>query len=361
MLAYYLLFILFVCFAILDDNLTAKSKHQILIISGAILVLFAGLRGTNVDADYSSYLNKFNNTPSISSLFTSPALFFSKMKVEPSMVIIFSFIKSIFRSGFPLAIFIYAFFSVTLKLRAISKMTDYVMLSTLIYFSGIFLLQDMTQIRAGFATGFLLLSIPYILQQDFKKFSIYILIAICFHYSAIIFAPFYFFNTKKVNKPLYFSILIIPIILALLKFTPFNILNQFNLGIYSEKINLYLIGQAWERRSINIFNFSILFQIAVSIFFILFSEKANNKYAVLLTKINCFGVAMFYIFSSSPVLAFRLSDILGIVQILLVPYMIHIIKPKALAESVVILISIAYLLNQTLINPILKPYTFIFN
>lgn len=358
---YYFLFVIFVIFAILDANITAKSKYQIFVISGVILVLFAGLRGKNVDADYNSYLYKFNNIPNISILFTNPTLFFSKIKVEPSMIIIFSFVKSIFKNGFPLVIFIYALFSVTLKLKAIFKMTDFVMLSALIYFSGIFLLQDMTQIRAAFATGFLLLSIPNILNRDFKKYYLYILMAICFHYSAIIFAPFYFFNTKKINKTLYFSILIIPIIFALLKLTPFDFLHHFKLGIYSEKIDAYLIGQRWERRAINLFNFSIIFQIIVCAFFILFSEKTNNKFAVLLTKINCFGVALFYIFSSSPVLAFRLSDILGIVQIVLIPYLIYIIKPKALAEGIVILISMAYFLNQALVNPILKPYTFIFN
>ncbi len=353
---YYLLLIIFIIFAILEDKLSVRSKYQIFIVSGAILVLFAGLRGQNVDADYNSYLDRFNKIPNLSNLFSNPVYFFSKVKVEPSMAIIFSLIKSVFAKGFAFAIFIYAFFSVTLKLKAISKMTDYVLLSTLIYFSGTFLLQDMTQIRAAFATGFLLLSIPSIHDRDFKKYSIYIILAVCFHFSAIIFAPLYFLNTKNINKTLYFLILLIPLILALVKFNPFSFLGQFDFGIYSEKINIYLIGQRWEKRTINIFNFSILFQIFVCVFFIIFSEKTNSKYAVLLTKINCFSVVVFFIFSLSPVIAFRLSDMLGVVQIILVPLMIDVIKPKYVGEAVVIIISIAYFLNQILINPIFEPY-----
>jgi len=360
MIIYYILFAILIVFAILDDNLTIKSKRQLLVLTGFILVLFAGLRSMNVDKDYNSYSRLFDLSPSPFKIIFDPINTLIKSKNEPTLTLIFSIIKSIFSKGFPIVIFIYALLSVTLKLKALKLMTNNIMLSILIYFSSIYILQDMTQIRAAVASGLFLLSIPQIINQNSKKFFLIIFLAICFHYSAIIFLPFYFFNTHKINKILFVFILVIPLTLALFKYNPFNFLTQFDFGIYTFKIKAYLIGQAWEKRPINIFNFSILFQIGICVFFVLFCEKLNNKFVVILTKINCFGVALFYIFSYSPVLAFRISDMLGIVQIILVPYLIYFIKPRALAEGVVILISFALFINQLVIHPILNPYELVF-
>lgn len=357
---YYILLIYFIVIALLNDRLTIKSRKQILFLSGTILIIFAGLRGIGVDNDYQAYVNFFDQTPKINHLFTNSSTSFLKLKIEPTMILMISAVKSISSNGIPLIIFLYALFSVTLKLKAITKITDYILPSVLIYFSTTFLLHDMTQIRAGLAAGFLLLSIPEILQKNATKYYMYIFIAVLFHYSAIVFAPFYFFNTKKINKTIYVLLLVTPIILSILHYQPINLLLNFDLGIYSTKIKNYVIGQSWLKFKINLFNFAILSQILISVFFIFFCEKTKNKYTVILTKINCFGIVFFYLLSDIPVLAFRISEIFGIVQIILIPFIIYIIKPKALSEAIVILFSIAFFLNQIILNPILKPYTFIF-
>lgn len=357
MAIFYILFVLFIIFAILDENLTLKSKQQILIISGLLMILFAGLRGAYVDKDYSTYKMYFNSLPTINYLFTNTSSFFLVIKIEPSLILIFSSLKSFLYNGLPIAIFIYAFLGVFLKLKAIQKLTDLVMLSTLIYFSGIFLLQDMTQIRVGVAIGFLLLSIPYIEEKNLIRFSFFLSMALLFHYSAIVFAPFYFLNSKKINKQIYFLLIIIPIILFFFKFDPITIISKFEFGIYSDKLRSYLEIQSYKHEKINMFNFSIIGQIIFSTFFVFFSEKTGNKYAILLTKINCFGVGYFYLFSTSPIIAFRLFELVSCVQIILIPLIVYVIKPKYIGEIIVISISIAYFMNQIVINNIFNNYT----
>ena len=277
------------------------------------------------------------------------------------MILIFSTIKSVFNNGFQIAIIFYALLSIGLKLKAIPKLTEFTSYSLLLLFSSVYLLQDFTQIRVAVASGFLLLSIPSIVNRDVMKFAVFVLLAIFFHYSAIIFAPLYFLNSNKINKLLYLLFIVISIFLAITKFTPFDILTKFDLGVYSDRINAYLIGQKWEKREINIFNFSVLIQIMLCIFFIFYSGKIDNKYAIILTKIYTLGIVVFYIFSPAPAIAFRLSDLLNMVQIILIPFIFYFIKPKYVSEIIIILIAAAFFLNQVMINPILHPYKIFLN
>ena len=111
-------------------------------------------------------------------------------------------------------------------------------------------------------------------------------------------------NTKHINKLLYVVLIGVAITLAVLKFTPFDFILKYDLGIYTEKINNYIIGQQWEKREINIFNFSILLQIVIAVFFLFFAEKTNNKYAVILTKIYSLGDnidTFYFLFSKTEV------------------------------------------------------------
>lgn len=357
MISYYILFLVVVIYAIYNYKLTAGSKSIAYYLIGVLLILFAGFRGLNVDFDYKAYLEIYNNkTDTLHTLFSSPSQFFRKLEYEPSILLIFSTIKTIFKDGFQIAIFLFALLSVSLKMKAIPKMTEFLPYSLILYFSSIYLLQDFTQIRAAVASGFMLLSIPHIVNRDLKKFLLYVALAVIFHYSAIVLAPLYFLNTKHINKLLYVVLIGVAITLAVLKFTPFDFILKYNLGIYTEKINNYIIGQQWEKREINIFNFSILLQIVIAVFFLFFAEKTNNKYAVILTKIYSLGIVVFYLSSSAPVIAFRLSDLLGMVQIILIPFIFYLVKPKFLVELIIIIIALAFFLNQVLINPILHPY-----
>lgn len=361
MLIYYLIFILILFFAVTQEKYTVKTRKQFFWSFACVLILFAGFRGQNVDRDYSGYKSYFDNVASIEFLFTNSDYFFSSVQrsLEPSITIIMSFVKTIFSHGFPLVILIYAILSVSLKMVAIKRMSDYFLYSLLIYFAGAFLLQDMTQIRIAVASGFLLLSIPHIVDRNIKKFSLFLFLAILFHYSAIIFIPFYFFNTKKINQGLYISLILASILLAAIKFNPIEILLNSNIEFIVQNIKAQIAART-QFQKVNIFNVIMLFHVFMCITFILLNKKIDNKYTTILTKIYSFSVIFFYLFSFHPIMAFRTSEVLNIVQIILIPQLISVVKPKFLGEILVVVISILYLLNQLLVNPILEPYSFFF-
>lgn len=362
MYIYYLIFIVFILIALLEDTISKNAKTQILFLCGVFLILFSGFRSSEVGADYKTYEVLFKSIQRLPFLFSNPVHFFENYRLEPSFLIISSFTKTYFSDGIKIIMFSYALLGISLKIKAIQEIAEYKLLSILIYFSSVFFLHDMNQIRAGVAIGFLLLSIPHIVERNFKKFILLLSIAVLFHYSAIIFIIFYFLNYKKIDQITYLLILIIPIILCLFKVDPIHLLEKLDFGIFSEKIKSYAESQKTIHNKINIFNFGILIQIVISLFFILFAEKSDNKFTIILTKISCFGVAFFYLFSAVPVIAFREFELLSSVQIFLIPLSIKLIKPNVLAQSLVFLVSMAYFLNQMLINSIFKSYsTFLFN
>ena len=347
MVIFYILLFVFILFALLENTLSLKSKYYILFLGGIILILFAGLRGPGVDKDYLDYLKYYKKLPTIEFLLTNASSFFLVIKTEPTYILICSFIKTYFFNGFPVVIFFYAILGVILKLKAITKLTDLVLLSMLIYFSRLFILQDMIQIRAGVAAGFVLLSIPSIQEKNIRSFIIYFLLAVSFHYSALIIAPFFFLNPKKIDKLIYTLVIILPIILCIFKFDPVSIAAKFDFGIITEKINIYIARQKELRESVTLFGIGRIVQITLGIVFIFYSEKTGNKYAILLTKINCLGIACFYLFPNIPPIALRLSELLCCAQIILLPLLVYIIKPRIVAETIIIISSIIYLLNVT--------------
>ena len=123
----------------------------------------------------------------------------------------------------------------------------------------------------------------------------------------------------------------------------------------SEIIHAQIVAQSLMKK-MNIFNVITLFNVVVCIFFIFNSQKFKNKYSIILIKMYSFSLVFYYLFSFSPVIAFRTSEVLNIAQIILLPQLIYIIKPKMLAELTVISISLLYFLNQVLVNAIMKPY-----
>lgn len=362
MLIFYLILFIILVVSLFDNSkLTRNSKEIIVYALMAVLILFAGLRAPGIDRDYKNYQYYYSIIPEIQYLILDPKTYFDAASIEPTFMILASITKLFIYNGLPFLIFIYALISISLKTESILKISDHPLLTLLLYFSTIFLLQDMTQIRVGIALGFAFLSIVASKERKLIKYAIFIIIGIFFHYSVIFFAPIYFFNSKKINKPLYLSFIIIPIILYFTKFNPLEILQSFDFGLFSNKLDAYVKMQKWLKEEMNMFNFSIIIQIMLAFIFIYYADKSENKYTIILTKIFCIGIGVFYIFSFSPVIAFRSSELLTSVQIFLLPTIISSFRHKALGEILIIVFSLLHFVNQIIINNIFNPYNTIFS
>lgn len=355
MFFYYFIFLFIIFFFFISQYFKIPEKYLLGLIAFT-LILVAGLRTPGVDPDSKTYIDVFNK-------FSSPADYFRDYKLnsffEPAYYLIPSIIRVTFGLNYLWVFLTFAIIGVSLKFLAISKLTDFAFLSVLVYYSHFFLLHDMTQIRAGAASGILLLCIPQIQKRNFLRFLLLIGVGLLFHYSMVIFLPFYFLRSKSINKKLYLALLYFPFILHFLKFNILSVFQMLKLGFISDKIQLYNdLLELDVFGGINIFNILFLVQLVTCTIFIIKSDLLfkNNKYGILLLKVYCIAAASFVIFSNIPVIAFRISELLGIVQIILMPFFLYVVKPKYMALIIIFAFALTYISNDLIHVGLVHPY-----
>jgi hypothetical protein len=327
MLLFYFIFFVLVIFSLLAKD--EKKAVPFFICAGIILFLLAAFRRPGLDRDYLGYIAYYNDV-----------LHHSFARVEPFFILIVHIVDKLFNNNLYLFI-IYAFLGISLKFFAINRLTTLPMLSVLIYFSGFFLLFDMTQIRAGVAAGILLLCIEPIKERKLGKFLILVVLASLFHYSALSFIPFYFLRGDSLNIKLYVFLIPVSYIIYYSKVNLFFFTNYIPIQLVQIKMNSYF-HHATVDSSINVFNMVHLSRCILAYLFLwkwkLMSD--SNIYIILLIKIYFIALFIFVAFGSVPGFSSRISELLLVVEIILIPYLAVIMKPKYL--SVLITVGIAF-------------------
>lgn len=330
------LFFIAALLAFLPGNPHGKLNNIISIILALLLVLLSGLRNGSQLPDYNSYLILYDDIK------TGEAI------VEPSFLYISKFVYFIFDDVLFLFI-IYAVIGVFLKFRAIKQLTNLWLLSMAVYVSNFFILHEMIQIRAGVAAGFLLLCIKPIYERNLKKFLLFALFAIFFHISSLVIIPLWFLGKFKSKANLYFLVPIIPIA-YIIYFLKITILNFIPIPYVQDKLDLYIalqdLGEADFFTDINVFNYLFLAKIFIFYFF-LYNHKImmlHNKYSIILLNIYAISLFMYPALAMMPVLAGRVSELLGIVEIILFPLLYYILSPKYLSRLIILIWSLAIIL-----------------
>lgn len=355
MVFYFLIFLL-VGFILFISPTYKDRQNYLLFALAVILILVAGLRTPGIDPDSINYLINFAS-------FGGPDSYFRDYEInsffEPAYYLIPSLISVKLHLSYVWVFLTFATIGVALKFAAIKRLTDFALLSVLLYYCTFFILHEMTQIRAGIASALILLSIPEIQKRNLLRFLVFIAIGTLFHYSMIIFLPMYFLRAKSINKALYLSLLFVPFILHFFNINALSILQVFRLGIISDKVQLYNDLLEMDMFvGINIFNILYLMQIFCCTVFILKSDLLleNNKYAILLVKVYCIAAASFVLFSNIPVIAFRVNELLGSVQIILMPFILYLVRPKYIALAMVLFFALLCISNNLIHVGLLKPY-----
>jgi hypothetical protein len=310
-----------------------QRRNASFICLGVILFVIAAFRG-NIDHDYNGYIGLYNK-----------AALLNTLRIEPTFLMISFFIKHIFNNV--LFLFItYALLGVYLKFYAIKNLTEFWFLAVLIYFSNFYILHEMTQIRVGIASAFILLSMKPLLERNLKLFLLLITISFLFHYSAILALPLYFLNGNKLN--ITFFALLIPAV-YLLYFLHFRITYLIDL-IPIPEVNIkfhqykYLSGLHNAQKS-NLFSYLQMSRCLLAYIFLwkwkLLQE--NNEYSVLLLKVYIIAISILVLLSDIPALGSRASELLMPVEIILIPCLMYVFKPKLLGILVIMLIGLMFL------------------
>jgi EpsG family len=311
------------------SNLFSKVLYY---FTGAILIFFAAFREIGSDQDsvaYERYYGLDDYTMSI--------------VAEPTFLYIARISRYFFfENGLIFLFFIYAAIGVYLKLSAISKLTNLKWLSVIVYFSTYFLLHEFTQIRAGIASGLLLLAIKPIADRNLGKFLFVIASASLFHYSAIVAFPLYFLGNGKINwKNIIVLSASIPVG-AVIHFTQFDILVALPIKAAQLKLETYYAVEELRNLKLNVFNSLYLIRYALLYIFLIFAYRIekHNPYFPILLKIYTMSLFSYLVLSKNAVLAMRISELYGVVEILLIPLIYYAIRQKVIAILSILVFSL---------------------
>ena len=170
------------------------------IIGLGILILISGLR-YNVGTDYNNYLDYY---------IVYSVLDFKDIILNANELLFILVIKIAYIFQQPQIIFeIIAFFTIYITYKAILTQKEKISITlAFALYTFLYYMYSLNIIRQALAIAIVLYSYKYILQRDFKRFLLMIIIATLFHTTALFFLPFYFLCPTKNEKDRKFKNLI---------------------------------------------------------------------------------------------------------------------------------------------------------
>lgn len=239
---------------------------------------------------------------------------------------------------------VYAVITIPLRMYALQRLADKdkLFLILLMYLSFYFVLHDMTQIRAGVASTFMLLGLKPLIEGKKWPALAYFIIGACFHYSAIIAVPFVLFSNKPLNKWWKgFFIAAIPCSYVIY-FLGIDLIMALPFEFVTEKMDAYEnVQDKGVADEIDVFYLLLLVKMAIFYFLLFFHDTVleENKGFPIMMKFFVFYFIFWVSITGIPVIATRMSELFGIVEILLLPMIFYCIKPEYIARLTVILMA----------------------
>jgi hypothetical protein len=346
-IAFYSSLVLLSCFMFLGDR---NLKITAVLFAVLLSVLFSGLRdGVGVDdAGYELY---FDNVETIEQVVFGSASYSSFPRpYEPAFYYLMSLSKQI-SQDFTVFKIISSFIIVFCILRAYILLTKNYSYALFMFFSLIFLDVVFHQFRNGLAIGFFALALAHCVNNRLFWFSVYALISISFHLSAIflLFLPLLRF----------FPFGLIPVILVLGVSYIFKEVELFSrvvdfifsghtrgAGLFESKILGKINDTKYQDSKIH-FGLGFIKSILLFIGLLLRDHKVRlSELEQWLAKCYLFGVGLFIVFSNYGIFASRAFRYFALIEPVLILSILLIVKEK----SVVILVVFIYFFVHLLAN-----------
>lgn len=319
------------CFLTFIENTSVRYYRPIILFFVIVwLILLSGFRDGSTMPDYATYQGYFLqiSTGSFNYLIEYSFVILAKMAL---------FIED--QSAIGLFV-IYAIIGVCIKYLAISKFMgrELILYSIVVYSTNYFILHEMIQIRVGVATGFLYLSIYYLIHGNKIKYVMYIIFATLFHYSSIIFIILGFLRFSNISclkttiilffsYTINFAILELDLILRLVELLPASSIKG--------KLYAYVVVSQSEY-VINVFGLFILTRIIILYFFV-FNYKLIEKFnsnIKLFINLYFMGVLSYVVFAAAPVISVRISQLFFFAEVFMIPYLVVVLRGTWLPKLV---------------------------
>jgi hypothetical protein len=353
----YVIYFIFLAILAIQYEFTPFKSNILLFLIVISLALLAGFRDPSVSNDYFAYQNIFDNIEKI----TDNNFYF--LALEPGFVAIVVFLKKLFEVNYGVAVmFFYALAGLTIKVFTINRLSINPYLTLLFYFVYFFLFHEMTQIRIGLASAIFLISLISFLNGKRMVFVGLILLATCFHYSAIFYLAILFFDTTKLNRSLYGVLLLFSVIFGFIKLPILNLLGDFDVSEVSSKLSNYVEQSENGSVVINVFNSLNLFNILCCVYLLLFVNQQillNDKRLMLFLKCNILAIFLLSFLAGAPAFAFRFNQLFSIAQIFLFTYLVNYLPAKKYNVFILVFVAAFFFYVIEFYGEILRPYKII--
>lgn len=346
---YIYLFALFLVVALLslvEEHIDRPQRQYIVWGMLVVMVMAATLKDVSTVADSGAYERMFydNDNP----LYV--------IATEPTYIYLSRLIL-IFGGGIACLFFVYAILSIPLKMWTISKMTPFFFSALVIYIPVYYELHDLVQIRAAVAGAFLLLSIYFYANKQYKPLVLAYVAAVLFHYSSISFLPVFlvgnYLNGKR-SRLLLASLIPIGFLLYL---THHDLLSLIPSSLLGGKVDFYRSsaesGDLWSEMLAPYKNLFFLTKCAALYVYLYYYDylKEKSKYFTLLCVVETGSLFWMLSMSTIPVVATRISDLYGIIDAVFLSYSLYLIEPKIAARACLIGIGLyMYVYNMLFSN-----------
>ena len=316
-------------FALFEEKL-AKDKWYVYILLGIALIVIATVKPLGVDNDSYTYEDYFFN-------YDSPIF-------ENTVEFSYLWLSKLFYHAFKdvhYVFFVYALLGVTIKFLAFKRLSPMPFLVVSVYVCTSYVLHEFTQIRAGVATGFILLSLKPMIEGRKLHAVGYILLAFVFHYSSILAFPLLLLSNNELTKRDRMKWVVFMLSGYVIYFLHIQ-LAALPIPYIGDKLEGYqnLKDQGFMDE-VNVFNLVYLTKIAIFCYLMYFYDtiREHNKYFPFMMKIFSLSLFCFTALSSVPAICFRVSELYGIVSLILYTNIYYTIRPSWLGKLTVIAIS----------------------
>lgn len=325
-------FIILLIFALLDDLI---NKKIFVYLSGFLLIIIAAFRGLNVGPDTPIYYQNYEG--------------FISNNFEWGYTLLEKIFGAFHLPWLVFSLFI-ALLVICILIKQYSLMLSSVGLALLYYYSRFYVNRDLNQIRSALAAVIILVSFKYIINHNFWKFVLVILIAESIHSGAIvglILYPLFYLMTKYKRKNIFKIYFFILILAGIFSFGIGNLLLHVNIS----NVQTYLTSDVYLQGGKGLLNPVIILQVLIScVAVFLYShedEKINSDDVALLTYM--FSTVILILLSQYYTLAGRFSTLFATVEPVVILNMSKIIKNKFVRNLsfVVFTLIVFYLINYS--------------
>lgn len=321
------------------EDYLGKNKWAAFAFIAVSLIIYASARPIGFD----------NDSPNYESIYLHPEAGRAEDSVEASYLLV-SKLGGIFTTDVHIVFVVFALLGVSFKFHAIKRLSSYVFLPVLIYFSNFFLLHDCTQIRAGVASALFLTSIPFIAEKR-KTYAFFIILIACFfHYSAFALLPLLLFDNTPINRFVKIVLCAMTPLCFVMYALELDLLTTIPIPYITEKIEGYkALSEYGVVQKTPILNPFPLMKMAVFVYLLYFENSISRYFPTIHILVKILGCSLFvyFIFSSVTVVSTRLSELYGIVEIVLYPCVAFTIRPQFIGKTIVVLISLIEILCNT--------------